>query len=506
MRALTLIGFIALAFGLGARYATGQLGLFSQINLGLGILLLLGAGIHFLTSMGRATHATGRRILVRHFFAIFAALVLSVSIERGLALRATRFDLTPLRDFELAPATLTALKNLPGEIDVTLFYALGDPRIERTRLLLKTFAQHGPLRLHERDMNHAGDEMEQFELGSSNSVALEFGTRFETTTYPTEGTLLEALLALSTTRNHSIYIAAGDGEYDFKSTDSNNGFSGLAAALQNEGFRLHELLMASITEIPRDAALVIFASPQHTLRDTSVNALRDYLARGGRLLVLQDPGYASGLEPLLHEYGIEMPDGIVLDPTTGPVQGTAVGSNPIVTLYTKHPITQGLNSRTATLFSVTRPIVARYKPDAEDHLVPLVFASERAWVTDQFTAARLGRTPEMPASTVVGGHALAVAGSYPRQGGEIRIVVFGDSDFASNQYLRALYNLDLVLNAVHWLTATESQITLRPKEITPRQNPLTPQDTLKMFYGVGMLLPEILLACAALAWSRRFSE
>lgn len=505
MRVLTLIGFIALAFGLGARYATGEFGLFSQINLGLGALLLLGAGVHSLASMGRTTHSAGRRILIRHFFAIWGALALGVAMERGFALRATRFDLTPMRDFELSPATLAALKNLPSEVDVTLFYALGDPRIARTRLLLNTFAQHGPLRIHERDMNQAGDEMEHFELASSNSVALEIGARFETTTYPTEGTLLEALLALSTVRDHSIYIAAGDGEYDFKSTDSNNGFSGLAVALQNEGFRLRELVMASITEIPHDAALVIFASPQRTLRDTSVQALREYLARGGRLLVLQDPGYTSGLEPLLREYGIELPDGIILDPASGAVQGTTAGSNPIVALYAQHPATQGLNSRTSTLFSVARPVLATRKPDAGDSLAPLVFASTRAWVTDQFATVRLGRTPEIPVGETPGGHALAVAGSYPRESGDIRIAVFGDSDFASNQYLRALYNLDLILNTVHWLTATESRITLRPKEITPRQNPLTPQDTLKMFYGVGMLLPEILLACAAIAWSRRFS-
>src|SRR3990172_7174978 len=104
MRALTLIGFIALAFGLGARYATGELGLFSQINLGLGALLLLGVSIRGISSLGHGTTAAGQRILIRHFLAIAAALLLSFALERGLAMSGARLDLTPEGDFELSPA------------------------------------------------------------------------------------------------------------------------------------------------------------------------------------------------------------------------------------------------------------------------------------------------------------------------------------------------------------------------------------------------------------------
>ena len=55
--------------------------------------------------------------------------------------------------------------------------------------------------------------------------------------------------------------------------------------------------------------------------------------------------------------------------------------------------------------------------------------------------------------------------------------MFGDSDFASNRYLRALYNLDLVLNAVHWALEREPEITLRPKLRDAVQFPLPMQKT-----------------------------
>jgi hypothetical protein len=49
----------------------------------------------------------------------------------------------------------------------------------------------------------------------------------------------------------------------------------------------------------------------------------------------------------------------------------------------------------------------------------------------------------------------------------------------------------------------EEAIALRPKLLTPNQDPLTPQKSLAMLYGVGLLLPELLLIAGAAAWLRR---
>ena len=40
------------------------------------------------------------------------------------------------------------------------------------------------------------------------------------------------------------------------------------------------------------------------------------------------------------------------------------------------------------------------------------------------------------------------------------------------------------------------------KATTPDQDPLTPQQTLGMLYGIGLLVPELLLIASALAWLR----
>ena len=84
-------------------------------------------------------------------------------------------------------------------------------------------------------------------------------------------------------------------------------------------------------------------------------------------------------------------------------------------------------------------------------------------------------------------------------------VAFGDADFASNRWLRTLYNLDLILNAVHWATENEAEVTLRPKVRSTVQFPLPLNDSVQALYGVGLLLPEVLLIAGGIVWLRRRS-
>jgi hypothetical protein len=97
---------------------------------------------------------------------------------------------------------------------------------------------------------------------------------------------------------------------------------------------------------------------------------------------------------------------------------------------------------------------------------------------------------------------LVVSARYPRGDHEGRIVAFGDRDFASNRYLRALYNLDLVMNAAHWAVARTDRITLRPKSAGLIQFPVPIANSMKAFYGVGLLIPEILVILGGITWLR----
>jgi hypothetical protein len=503
VRELPLVGLIALAFGLGSYYATGEFGTFGMANVGLGALALLGAAVASARRFRGFGAPDARRVLGPPLVVLGLALAVAVALERIAAWAELQFDWTVEQHFELSDATRESLQALSEDLHATLFREQFDPRVRRTRLLLETFAQAGRVQRAEKLLTESSQETERFGISSSNTVVLELGNRFETVERPSEGALYEALQRLLVSADLYLYLARGEGEGDFSRTDE-SGFSGFAAALQTEGYRLRDLILASVSEIPADAAAVILLSPERSLRPEAIEALRRYLEGGGRLIAFLDPGHQSGLEGLLAEFGFDLPDRMVVDPASGPVEGDPPGVNPVVYVYSEHPVVRPLDRNRMTFLLRARPVFPKRKPEADDELRALAFTSSHAWLGAEGTVAP-GAAPGRPPGGTGEHYPLAALGRYPRGDHEARIVVFGDGDFVSNRYLRALYNLDLVMNAVHWATERTESITLRPKGLAPNQFPLTPQETLRMLYGVGLLLPELLLIAGGIVWLRRRS-
>jgi hypothetical protein len=500
MRELALVGLVAILFGLGSYYATEHFGTFSRVNLGLGSLALLIAMVARARRLRLVGGPHSRPVILRGLLFIAVALALAVGIERIAAFSGIQFDWTGEQRFELSPATRKALEELPGPVEATLYHDAFDPRTRRTRLLLERLAQAGPVEVRERLIDDAPEETDRYGIGTSNSVVLELGDRFATVERPTEGTLYEALYRLRSLQSGVLTLLRGEGQGDPQRGDE-LGYSGLAAALDTEGYRLRSVVSAGMTEVPEDTDAVLLISPRRRLREGSIEAIRRYLERGGRLVALLEPGVESGVEELLADYGIETPNTVLIDPASGAVQSAAEGIDIIAYSYATHPATQGLNRNRMTFFPGARPIGAR-RPRPDDQVEGVVWSSPHAWTSGDLSLLqkRSGRIEHDGSPRRY--HFIAVAGRYPREGKETRIVAFGDSDFASNRYLRALYDLDLILNSVHWTVQQEANITLRPKIRDAVQFPLPIESTLRTLYGVGLLVPELLLIAGGIVWLR----
>jgi len=193
-----------------------------------------------------------------------------------------------------------------------------------------------------------------------------------------------------------------------------------------------------------------------------------------------------------------------VDPASAELDGCVPGLCPLVYNYaTSHPVARGLDHTRMTFFRGARSFRLR-KPEIEDRLVQVALASPRSWLDPDLGALSRQTPPVRPPSESGDYHPLVVAGSYQRGGREARIVAFGDAHIAGNHDLRALYNLDLVMNAVHWAAAREPAITIRPKVAVAgrMQFPIPLQNTFTRFQSLGLLLPELLLIAGALVWVR----
>ena len=98
--------------------------------------------------------------------------------------------------------------------------------------------------MRERNLSSHPEDADRFEIGSSNSVVLILGDRFETIERPTEGTLFEALYRLRSAEGGVITTLRGEGEGDLSRSDD-TGYAGLSAALATEGYALQSVLSAT---------------------------------------------------------------------------------------------------------------------------------------------------------------------------------------------------------------------------------------------------------------------
>jgi hypothetical protein len=501
MRELALCSFIAVVFGLGSFYATDHLGAFSLINLvvgGLGLLVALALGTRRVRFTG-GPHS--RPVMLRGALRVLAAVAIAVALERAAHWSGVRLDWTFEQRYQLDPALVSLVERQPG-LEAFLFYDPLDPRIRRTRLLLEEVARHGEVATRAFELEQVPEELERYAIGSSNSLLFRRGERFQVVERPTEGAIYEALYRLLSVEAGVVALLRGEGEGD-PEDERELGYGGLASMLATEGYELRSLVTMAVRELPEDVDVVLALGPQRRIHATALDALRRFLARGGGLVALLEPGTESGLEELLAEWGLRTPNRVVIDPAFGEGSGSeSLGACPLVHVYETHPVTAGLDRNRMTFFCGARPFRLR-KPRVEDELRAVAQSSPGAWLSDDFSVLSRRGGEVAHRGEPVGYQPIAVTGRYERDGVETRIFAVGDSDFASNRYLRALYNLDLIVNGVHWTAEREPQIQLRPKIRTTVQFPLPVADSLQMLYGVGLLVPEALLMAGGLVWLRR---
>ena len=98
----------------------------------------------------------------------------------------------------------------------------------------------------------------------------------------------------------------------------------------------------------------------------------------------------------------------------------------------------------------------------------------------------------------------AGSGDAAPPGLEGRVVVVGDAEWVSNSRLTLMFNEDLALSMVGWLTGGDDEsITIRPRARRASRISLTEAEGWAVFYATVLLLPELVLLCGLTIWWRR---
>lgn len=519
MAFLPAAGLVMILVGVASYYATRSLhGLsaFSGANLGLGVLLVLAGAAAQIRTFRGFSGAASRRAALR------ALAILAVGFAAVIALNfqarhwTARVDLTSDRLYTLSDQSRQICGNLRGGAGAPIELVFFEDALlaKDVRLLVDAYAGDCPeLQIRDASRREPPAGAREIYTSTATTVVACRGDVCDPVGYPSERNVTSAILRLASARAPRVYFLVGHGEVDLAS-QADAGYSGLASLLRDQGFDVQALVGPATGALPSDADVVIAAAPERDLLPEELAILDRYLEGGGRLLALSEPGLRSNLySDLLFRFGFGLEDGVVVDEASSPLLKDASPLNLLIHLFAPYsPVTRTLSRRTMVLMPTARPVELARKPQPDDRLERVAFASGRAWIVRDVVAALAGHGLVRPDESPEVEPSVVATGSYPR--GEVdaatetapregRIVVIGDRDFASNHLLDALYNRDLLLNAVRWLASDEARLALTDKAWTPNQDPLTLQQTVAYFYFLAFALPEALLLLGIYAWWRQ---
>lgn len=439
--------------------------------------------------------------------AIFGALLAVALLGIGAYYAAhheKKWDFTEAKLHSLSEQALQVLGGLKGKLAITALYTpLDQPRAAE---FLKKFSEAAPDKVQVEIFDPQNKPGRLHELGIATDqlgaglVHLKLGTESAQVTELTEEALVNAIVKLTRRGAKKAYYSIGHNERAIEGDagKQTTGFTHAVEALKSEGYQVEPLLLASKSDVPDDAQVLIIAGPTHKYLGTEHASLARYVARGGALLVLMDPRAQTDLIPDLASFGVKVGDDVVVDIET--LAGSPYA--PFAAQYGDHPITRGF--RDAALFVA----VSSVKPVTEGgSLAPLVTTGARSWAETDFDSIAKETAKPDPEKDSVSFVPIAVVGDAavtPAAGKKPgRLVVFGDSDFATNQWFDQFRNRDLFLNSVNWLLGEPEAITIRPRKPGASQLALS-EPTLRTIRTAALfVLPEAIAVLGVIAWWRR---
>ncbi len=391
-----------------------------------------------------------------------------------------RFDTTRDKLFTLSPATAALLAPL-GERDQTVrvksFLRPMDP--QRLRDLLteyKSLSNRFDFEIVDPDRNALQAKQAGVREPGTSLIEVTTGgkVRTERTTEMTEQGLSNAIRRALRTGEQQAWFIGGHGEASVDQVDG-AGFSIFKGRLREQNLEVKADQTLS-GEVPDEVSLIVILSPKKPLAPAEVETLRRFVNRGRSLLLLLDPGAPTGLESFLASQGITVGQDFIVDLSgLGQLLGADV-SVPVVLQYGDHPATARMNRGTMSFFPMARSITPVDGSPGEVKSLALTHRS--SWAETDLAAlnnaagAKVQFDPGVdrrgPVSLAVAAKVDADTGSGPPA--KSRLVVFGDADFGSNQYIGQQANGELLTGAVNWLTEGDDALTIEDHE--PAFNPI----------------------------------
>jgi ABC-type uncharacterized transport system involved in gliding motility auxiliary subunit len=414
------------------------------------------------------------------------------------------------------------MKTLDGPVKISAFVRDNSKVRKTIREFVGQYRRADPnVSLHFVNPDTHPARVRELGITAAGELYIQYDGRSDKVEKLNESALTNALVRLASTSDSHIVFLTGHGERD-PDGHANFDLGRFGKALQKKGFHIAKLNLAEHPRIPGDTSMLVIAGPRTAYLAGETRLIEHYVAHGGNLLWLGDPGAPHGLKPLADRLDIRFLNGTIVDATS-----KRFGVNDVRWLVlNRYPATAiTRNFDLETLFPDATAIQAksragwRAKPFLKSRSLP------RSWLETGKLEGKINYDAE--AGDKAGPLTIGLTLARPRAGiktlaaarqptgpnnhqdradpprGDQRVVVTGDGDFLANAYLGNGGNLDLGLNIVNWLAGHDRFIDINVPP-APDQH-LALSQTGRILLGAGFLvvLPLLLLIGGALVWFRR---
>jgi gliding-associated putative ABC transporter substrate-binding component GldG len=294
--------------------------------------------------------------------------------------------------------------------------------------------------------------------------------------------------------------------------------------------QLYSIVNVDLTkDIPEGISALWLIGPNKILEPESVAKLKSWVSNGGTLGLLVDAreaqiqqfitrDYRSGIEDLLKEWGVEIKNGLVVDPRSDRIQVRSTqGYFQMINIidYFYFPMVSDLdreNPATKGIDAVAMPFVS---PLVITNQVPgLIYrplgrTSELSWFDDSPYMVNPLQKKEPPPQALKGPFnvGLVIDGKFDSTNAAAkpgRVIVFGCSRFIRTDYPPRDSNYRLFFNLLDWSAQDEVLLSIRSKGVSIRPIKEMSEATrlvIKLLMVAG--LPLLTLAAGLFIWRRQ---
>lgn len=534
------LGLLALVVGLVVMVLLPDVRYAAWALLALGVVLLGGA---FIIDFRRVSHAiTGRRGRFSTGTTVMVFIVIGITLLINAISIGNyhRFDTTALAEFTLTSQTKDALSKMETPVTAWCFFTPNDYYGTDTYVtsLLQEYQNYtDKLSVKVIDPDEHPDEAREYGISEYESVVFESeyeegkfrrivspgeiivtdSTGYQIIGYEAEHAFTSAILEVTGIVQKKIYFLTGHGE-----SSISGDYTYAREALLDYLYKVDTLDLLFTHSVPEDCAALIIAGPQKSLDKSEVEILENYLENDGWLMVLVNPNCPQEIRQLLSLWGVDIEDGTIIDPSSylSPNMDSTIvprSRNSFALTTTYFPgatalIPQpGFEPQIVISEEGTPSAIYWISENSSLLLYSLLRSSVDSWLEKDFS---LDEKPEFNEGTDLKGPLnigfliFPVApeeaeGQSTEETPLTRLIVFGDSDFASNQHLYNGDNRALFLTAVEWLTTGKELVSIERKVLPFRTLVVTQEVTSFIRISSIGLLPLLVLMAGGVIWWRR---